>query len=196
MRLSSLNTEGLILSGFSHRDPPRYEANGSDSSFRLPPARFPVAPREEEGNECLPGYQSTIYKEGLLSVKWEYTSPLFHRSIRRSWDESVFVILNNTVLNFYKAKKTNILGNMHPGEGLESVKGYKPGKLLKSFTLQNGEVGRASDYLHRAHTLRVRAEMEQVCDSTPEYYYLSNCTCTNTMIETVFDLSCYDGIDG
>jgi hypothetical protein len=166
MRFSSLNTEGLILSGFAHRDPPRYAGNDSDSSFQLPPARFPVAPREEEGNECLPGYKSVIYKEGLLSVKWEYTSPLFNRSARRSWDESVYVILNNTVLNFHKAKKTNLLGNMHPGEGLESVKGYKPGKLLKSFTLQNGEVGQASDYVQRAHTLRVRAEMEQVCGST------------------------------
>ncbi|RPA75398.1 hypothetical protein BJ508DRAFT_418144 [Ascobolus immersus RN42] len=158
---SSPASTSVNLDGFAHRDPPSYTANDTESTFQLPPARFTVAPREEEGNECLPGYESAIFKEGLLSVKWEYTSPFFDRPTRRSWDDGVYVILNNTVLSFHKAKRISLLGNMHPGEGLESVKGYKPGKLIKSFTLQNAEIGQASDYVGRARTLRVRAEMEQ-----------------------------------
>lgn len=166
MLSSLLHTEGLILSGFNNDDPPQYTAKSSDvAAVRLPTPRFPIAAREEEGKECLPGYEATIYKEGLLSIKWEYTSPFFERSSNRSWDESAYVVLNSTSINIYKSKRVSLLGNMQPGEGLESVKGYKPGKLVKSLTLQNAEVGLAVDYKYRARTLRVRAEMEQVCIS-------------------------------
>ncbi|KAK9322429.1 hypothetical protein V1517DRAFT_323440 [Lipomyces orientalis] len=79
--------------------PPQYGAPDS-----LPPSRFPIMPREEEGCEPLPPYSSTLMRAAVLSRKLELLSPL-EQAPNRSW-QSVIAVLNNTQLNIYRAPST------------------------------------------------------------------------------------------
>ncbi|KAK9377730.1 uncharacterized protein V1513DRAFT_435094 [Lipomyces chichibuensis] len=83
-------------------EPPEYVAPDS-----LPPSRFPIVPREEEGCEQLPPYSSTLMRAAVLSRKPELISPL-EPAPSRSW-QTVIVVLNNTQLNIYRAPAT-----LHP----------------------------------------------------------------------------------
>ncbi|KAK9317883.1 hypothetical protein V1522DRAFT_418235 [Lipomyces starkeyi] len=83
-------------------EPPEYVAPDS-----LPPSRFPIVPREEEGCEPLPPYSSTLMRAAVLSRKPELLSPL-EAAPSRSW-QTVIVVLNNTQLNIYRAPAT-----LHP----------------------------------------------------------------------------------
>ncbi|KAK9493480.1 hypothetical protein V1508DRAFT_415628 [Lipomyces doorenjongii] len=86
----------------ANRGPPEYVAPDS-----LPPSRFPIVPREEEGCELLPPYSSTLMRAAVLSRKPELISPL-EPAPSRSW-QTVIVVLNNTQLNIYRAPAT-----LHP----------------------------------------------------------------------------------
>ncbi|KAK9469743.1 hypothetical protein V1512DRAFT_256923 [Lipomyces arxii] len=88
------NSFNRSLSTSVLNDPPGY-------LLQLPPARFPILPRDEEGAEPLPPYTSSILRATVLSRKLELLSPM-ETSPNRSW-QSVIVVLNNTQLNFYKA---------------------------------------------------------------------------------------------
>ncbi|KAJ8103877.1 hypothetical protein POJ06DRAFT_243047 [Lipomyces tetrasporus] len=79
--------------------PPQYTAPDS-----LPPSRFPIIPREEEGCEPLPPYSSTLMRAAVLSRKVEMLSPL-EQAPNRSW-QNVIAVLNNTQLNIYRAPST------------------------------------------------------------------------------------------
>ncbi|KAK9240190.1 hypothetical protein V1525DRAFT_448362 [Lipomyces kononenkoae] len=84
------------------RAPPEYAVTED-----LPPSRFPVMPREEEGCEALPPYSSSLMRAAVLSRKLELLSPL-EPAPNRSW-QTVIVVLNNTQLNVYRAPAT-----LHP----------------------------------------------------------------------------------
>jgi hypothetical protein len=153
--------------------PPAY--NEVDSDFRLPAPRFPIAPRPEEGHEALPTYTTSIFKEALFDIKWEMSSP-FEKAHDRSW-RSVYTVLNGTALNIYRPKRTTVLGNLGPGHSANSVKGFAPGQLLKTYTLQGAEVGLADDYHKRPQVVRVRAEKDQVCNQFKSYLFGSLFDC-------------------
>ncbi|KAK9369705.1 hypothetical protein V1509DRAFT_562161 [Lipomyces kononenkoae] len=83
--------------------PPEYDTVHEN----LPPCRFPVLPRDEEGCESLPPYSSSLLRAAVFSRKLELMSPL-EPALSRSW-QTVIVVLNNTQLNIYKAPST-----LHP----------------------------------------------------------------------------------
>ncbi|RPA84429.1 PH domain-like protein [Ascobolus immersus RN42] len=153
---SSPSSSTTSLQHYEMLPPSYYEI---DADIRLPPPRFPIAPRPEEGCEALPTYTSSIFKEALFDVKFEMSSP-FEKAHDRSW-RSVYTVLNGTALNIYRPKRTTVLGNLGPGQSANSVKGFAPGHLLKTYTLQGAEIGLADDYHKRPHVVRVRAEKDQ-----------------------------------
>ncbi|EGX47675.1 hypothetical protein AOL_s00083g183 [Orbilia oligospora ATCC 24927] len=127
---------------------------------RLPLPRFKVTPRPEEGREILPSYKCSLMKEAIFERKIEMESP-FERSGDRKWTK-VFCVLNNTVLNLHKVKRTAMIPRPDPlEEDPDDPTGYAPGPLIKSFTLQHAEVGAASDYKKKSYVIRVRAETQQ-----------------------------------
>jgi hypothetical protein len=111
--------------------------------------RYPIHPRDEEGQEALPGYSSSVWKQGLAMRKQELNNP-FQPSTSRSWT-SVHMVLNNTKLDVYSTGKRNS----------RDPSGYRVGVLIRSYTLQYAEVGLAVDYTKRPFVIRVRAESEQ-----------------------------------
>lgn len=122
----------------------------------LPPSRFKIQPRPEEGSEQLPGYCCSIRREGIFERKVELESP-FERAYDRKWSK-VFVILNNTMLNIHKPKRV-------PPTTKQSLQDeedcYIPGSIIKSYTLQHTEVGAATDYKKKSYVIRIRAETQQ-----------------------------------
>jgi hypothetical protein len=118
-------------------EPPSYE--GSE----LPPARFKVLPREEEGRETLPQYSCTIHHEAVLERKMELRTP-FDRAHRRNW-KKVYLVLKGTKLEIHKPKKVPFAKGSLKGDNSRPI-GYIPGTLLESYTLQLAQVGAATDY--------------------------------------------------
>lgn len=90
-------------------NPPDY----SSLAPRIPSA--PLYPRPSEGNESLPEYRPTIYKEGLCNRKMELLSPYIPAN-QRSWT-SVYLQLNNTQLNIFSVVSTHS-GNPAPDNDL------------------------------------------------------------------------------
>ncbi|KAK9457397.1 hypothetical protein V1511DRAFT_455323 [Dipodascopsis uninucleata] len=84
--------------------PPEYPLDAE-----LPPGRFKVSPRDEEGCEDLPPYSSTLFRAAILSRKMELISPV-ETAPSRSWN-SVIVVLNNTQLNIYRTTGTLAYGS-------------------------------------------------------------------------------------
>ncbi|KAF3922109.1 hypothetical protein ABW20_dc0110370 [Dactylellina cionopaga] len=127
---------------------------------QLPLSRFKVTPRPEEGKEILPSYKCSLIKEAMFDRKLEMESP-FERSGDRKWTK-VYCILNHTVLNLHKVKRTAMIVRPDPlEEDPDDPTGFGPGPLIKSFTLQHAEVGAASDYKKRSYVIRLRAETQQ-----------------------------------
>lgn len=118
--------------------------------------RYPIVPRDEEGKEPLPTYQSSIRKEGIAIRKRELSSPYIAAN-HRSWS-TVYMELNNTKLTMYK-----VSGKVSVRESKECKKqvSYKINHLIRSYTLQYGQVGLASDYDKRSFVIRLRLENEQ-----------------------------------
>lgn len=125
--------------------PPSYDA--TIQSLRLPPSRFNVKPREDEGKEKLPEYSCPIQVENVLKIKMELQSAV-HKAEDRNWYQ-YWVILQGTILKIHKAKRTGIFTKQKSGPKAtpDMPPGLKPGELLKSYTLQHAEVGIAADYL-------------------------------------------------
>ncbi|KAI9854863.1 MAG: hypothetical protein M1824_006553 [Vezdaea acicularis] len=127
--------------------PPEYDL--TEHTFKLPPSRFSVVPREEEGRELLPGYSCSLKHEAIFQRKVEQTSP-FELAGDRSW-KKVFVVLQGTMLNIHKIK-TPFFGTAstdisHP----DRPTGTSAGALIKSYTLQHADVGVAADYRKLNH---------------------------------------------
>ncbi|KAF5103303.1 hypothetical protein D0Z03_000239 [Geotrichum reessii] len=152
--------------------------------------RYAVYARPEEGQEKLPGYSPTVYREGLMCRKLELSTP-YITSAQRSW-QLVYVQLNNTQLNIYSVSPASSLkpssvstSSSNLKKKLSNLSGYDdiptvtqprlnphslPGTLLgslridslvRSYTLQYAEAGVATDYSKRPNVLRMRAEGEQ-----------------------------------
>ncbi|KAI5801838.1 hypothetical protein FPQ18DRAFT_250804 [Pyronema domesticum] len=133
-------------------EPPSYE--GSE----LPPARFKVLPREEEGRETLPQYSCTIHHEAVLERKMELRTP-FDRAHRRNW-KKVYLVLKGTKLEIHKPKKVPFAKGSLKGDNSMPI-GYIPGTLLESYTLQLAQVGAATDYKKRHFVIRLRVQTQQ-----------------------------------
>jgi hypothetical protein len=130
------STSALLYSN----GPPSYD------DALLPPPRFKISPREEEGNEQLPPYSCSLHREAVFEMKMELASP-FERATHRNW-RKVYVILHGTVLKMYKPKKIPFFSS---GKTIAAVEGgkpieYTPGSSIKCYTLQLAEVGIAADY--------------------------------------------------
>ena len=164
--------------------PPDYE--DEISPFHIPPSRFKVLPREEEGRELLPGYTCSLQADSVFSMKTELITP-FDRCEDRLWSK-VFVRLEGTMLNIHRLKTPHLFSKAPQSlEGTRDMPaGASAGSLLRSYTLQHAEVGIAADYrkitqvpfagllrlmrlgeladtrmLKRNYVIRVRAESEQ-----------------------------------
>lgn len=143
---------------------PQQTTSNSDTGFKLPPARFKISPRPEEGNENLPSYKPSIFKQTVLDYKQELSSP-FDRATKRSWKQ-IFIILNGTAIYIHKKSSVSIfspalyaeVGNLDE----EAALSYRPGALITKYTLQGAEVGMATDYEKRHWVIRLRAETDQV----------------------------------
>ncbi|KAI9891784.1 MAG: hypothetical protein M1814_002349 [Vezdaea aestivalis] len=173
-------------SSTSHLPPPPsyFDDEETAQSFKLPPPRFPIHPREEEGRETLPPYQRTLTTKALFKVKMELTTP-FDRAEHRTW-KLYYVVLDGPQLKLHKVNCLPIWSPHHIGNSPDKPDCCKPGKLVKRFTLQHAEVGIASDYAiaqtrpvsklwrwihmskltelptnNRKHVIRMRAEGEQ-----------------------------------
>ena len=119
-----------------------------DGNKALPPARFKVLPREEEGNEQLPQYTCSLHKEAVLERKMELRNP-FERAQNRRWHKC-YAVLHGTKLDIYKPKKQFfVLCPRRADPSSPSATppvGWLPGSLLESYTLQLAQVGTATDY--------------------------------------------------
>jgi hypothetical protein len=164
--------------------PPDYE--DEINQFKIPPSRFKISPREEEGRELLPGYTCSLKADSVFSMKTELVTP-FDRCEDRLWSK-VFVRLEGTMLNIHRLRTPHIFSKSAQNlEGTPDMPaGASAGSLLRSYTLQHAEVGMAADYrkvtqipfagllrlvrlgevadtrmLKRDFVIRVRAESEQ-----------------------------------
>jgi hypothetical protein len=131
-------------SSMSHT-PPTFATNSLPSYIKepgnFPASRLTILPREEEGREELPPYTCSLHKEGVFGQKMELRNP-FERSRIRRW-KRCYLILHGTKLDVHKPKRTSkSVLNVESSRPI----GWKPGKLLASYTLQLAEVGTAPDY--------------------------------------------------
>ena len=101
-------------------DPPSYAATMRN--------RTPVQPRSGLAGAAPPKYECTVSAEGKVLLQLESISPL-NTPCDGEWRE-VYLVLRGTLLNFHRPKDNG------------------PGKLLRSYTLQHGEVGIAPDAQH------------------------------------------------
>lgn len=100
-------------------------------------ARFPPSPRYlDNGNEILPKYTSTVDMEGPAYMCLESCSP-FTLLPELAWKE-VYIILRGTRLSIHKLKTSSF------GERKIAL----AGKEVRKYTLQQAEVGLATDVSH------------------------------------------------
>lgn len=116
-------------------DPPSYE-----TASRQRPAQSRPS---ESGKETLPCYTCTVTAEAKVLLNIESVSPL-HDIIATEFREA-YLVLRGTLLSIHKAKDN------------------RPGKLLRSYTLQHAEVGLAPDVHHA--TLEPRTKLARVIPS-------------------------------
>jgi hypothetical protein len=101
-------------------DPPSYAAASRQKT---------VARREiVAGQEALPQYTCTVFAGLSMLVNMESVSPL--HSVSQSEWRDIYVEVRGTMLNFHR------------------VKDGRPGRLLRSYTLQHAEIGLAPDVYH------------------------------------------------
>lgn len=122
--------------------PPEYKLHSEEEEPELPPSRFKIIPREEEGREELPAYSCTLHKEAVFERKMELSNP-FERADKRRW-KKVYLVLHGTKLDVHKPKRTMFFEKKSKTSGETE---YTAGVLLESYTLQLAEVGTAADYL-------------------------------------------------
>lgn len=122
--------------------PPTYDDTLQEKS--LPPSRFKIEPREEEGNEQLPVYTCSLHREAVFDHKMELSSP-FDRAGKRNWGK-VYAILHGTLLQLYKPKRVPFFSSGKKLHQAGKPVGHTAGKMLKSYTLQLAEIGIAADY--------------------------------------------------
>ncbi|KAF2756550.1 hypothetical protein EJ05DRAFT_67487 [Pseudovirgaria hyperparasitica] len=104
--------------------PPTYDKSESIQPLAIPPAIEP-----------LPEYSVTIHMEGPIGLKNELCTP-FTRSKNSLWQD-VYGVLSGTSLSLYRLKKPQLFAKNRI---------MRPGRLIKSYTLQHAEVGVAMDF--------------------------------------------------
>lgn len=122
--------------------PPTYDDTLQEKP--LPPSRFKIEPREEEGNEQLPTYTCSLHREAVFDHKMELSSP-FDRAGKRKWGK-IYAILHGTLLQLYKPKRVPFFSSSRKPRQAGKPVGHTPGEMLKSYTLQLAEIGIAADY--------------------------------------------------
>ncbi|KAF2275860.1 uncharacterized protein EI97DRAFT_353610, partial [Westerdykella ornata] len=111
--------------------PPTYAAANSERTLRQLNERA-----RAESELCpLPAYTCSVGVSGELGLKQELSSP-FQVASNREWQET-FVVLQGTQLSIYRPKS--------PGP-FSKTKAVGAGRLIKSFSLQHGEIGVAGDF--------------------------------------------------
>ncbi|KAI5854563.1 hypothetical protein BZA05DRAFT_318830, partial [Tricharina praecox] len=125
----------------------------------LPPSRFKILPREEEGREELPPYTCSLHREAMFERKMELQSP-FERAHKRRW-KKCYLVLHGTKLEVHKARKIPWFARGLKKADPSKPAGWRAGPLLESYTLQLGEVGTATDYKKRHFAIRLRVQAVQ-----------------------------------
>ncbi|KAI9771897.1 MAG: hypothetical protein M1840_001667 [Geoglossum simile] len=166
--------------GPHNTNPPPYDESSHRGRF-LPPIRFNVITREEEGRECLPAYSCSIRREAVFARKMEFRSP-FERACDRAWFK-VFVILDGTMLKVCKVRNMALVGRTsthdtaaNPDSPITAI----AGTVMRTYTLQHAEVGNAVDYNKRNYVIRLRAETDQ---------FLLSCNALETLLDWLEALS-------
>ncbi|KAF8545167.1 hypothetical protein BDD12DRAFT_157243 [Trichophaea hybrida] len=153
--------------------PPAYDSHHD----RLPPSRFKILPREEEGREELPKYTCSLHKEAVFDRKMELRNP-FERARKRNWSKC-YIVLHGTKLDIHKAKKIPFPTSAMKADTTRPV-GWLPGALLESYTLQLAQVGAATDYKKKTFVIRLRVQTEQ---------FLLSCSSLESFVEWLEVLS-------
>ena len=113
--------------------------NAFDES--CPPDYFRIeSPSPAHNSTALPAYDCTIHAADILEIMWEKTNP-FQPAQTTAW-QSVHVELRGTLLQISNAK---IHGLLTPAWKRGKATG-EAGRRIRSYTLQHGEVGLASDH--------------------------------------------------
>lgn len=101
---------------------------------------------DQEHDESLPGYQSTVSIEGVFAKKHEIEHTT-KRAEDRHW-HTVFVNLNGTALNVYNVKKDWGWGKSRDGPTIcpDNPPWVRKAKLEKSYSLLHADAGIAADY--------------------------------------------------
>ncbi|KAK7418861.1 hypothetical protein QQX98_003723 [Neonectria punicea] len=123
-------------------------------------SHYPDTEQEEE--EVLPKYQTSIALEGVFCKKQEIENTT-KRAEDRQW-RTVYVKLNGTALNIYEVKKTWSWGRTRddgPSIDPDNPPWIKKSKLERSYSLLYADVGIAADYKKRRYVIRIRAETDQ-----------------------------------
>ena len=122
------------------------DRNGEDDF--VPPFRFSVRPRPEEGNEILPDYSCSVFRSGIVNQKIECVYPGLAAK-KREWVK-VYMLVFGTGLRVYPIQPDGTLPSK-----------FSINMPHREYTLQYAEAGIASDYVKKKYVLRVRIEGEQ-----------------------------------
>ncbi|KAF2007310.1 hypothetical protein P154DRAFT_401150, partial [Amniculicola lignicola CBS 123094] len=119
-------------------NPPTYAIATSNKTLQ----RLHATARAERSalRDPVPPYTCTVNIGGILGHKQELSSP-FQIAATREWGD-VYVELCGTQLSIYRIKSSRFFGKHRNG----------PGRLLRTYSLQHGEVGVASDFKKSALT--------------------------------------------
>ena len=163
LRRSWGNTSNQLASEASPDIPGYFNAIPSSSTMArggdaaAPDSPTPSSPEptlcpvvaQDEGQESLPAYTCSLRAECVFRRKMEMRSP-FSRAEGRSWTK-VFVVLKGTMLSLHRVKDPGLFASLdYPYAGTpDRPLGSSAGRLIRSYTLQNAEVGIAVDYQKR-----------------------------------------------
>ncbi|KIW02286.1 uncharacterized protein PV09_06436 [Verruconis gallopava] len=108
--------------------------DASPPCYEAAVARSPVAAACADGSETLPAYSCGVHFEGFLDMRTELSSP-FLISLDNDWHR-VHVELRGTQLHVHRIKRA-----------MFRSRADKPGRLLRTYSLQHAEVGIAVDWV-------------------------------------------------
>ncbi|KAF9369282.1 hypothetical protein CPB97_003720 [Podila verticillata] len=151
IRWSSTPNEGDAMTTIVVRPPPVAKISVSSLALSSPPSYWEAAikyqgwptidPRPEQGQEPLPRYSCTVFREGCVNRKTELVGNW--RPYRRPWKRT-FAHLRGTSLRLYAVDMEDV-----------------PRLHVRNISLQMARCDIAADYKQRSNVIRIRA-----CDRT------------------------------
>ena len=132
-----IQTYGYHNTFHTHASPAPTESKPPSYDFATSPCHGLNSSNVAESypiSEPLPDYDATIHFEGVMEVKAELATP-FLISLDKTW-HSVYVLLHGTQLSIYRPKSSSIFKS----------RASKPGRLIRTYSLQHAEVGLAVDW--------------------------------------------------